>query len=62
MMNNSFSLVDDDIHRYQDKLCVPDIDDLRTKIVAEDMIPNIRYILVPPRFIMTLSESTSGMA
>ena len=46
MMNKSFSLVDDGILRYQDRMCVPDIDDLQTKIIVEDMVPNIRYILV----------------
>ena len=34
-MNESFALGDEGIHRYQDMLCVPDLDDLRTRIVAE---------------------------
>ena len=34
-MNDSFSLGDDDILRYQDMLCELDVDDLRTKIIAE---------------------------
>ena len=34
-MNESFALGDDGILRYQDTLCVPDVDDLRTKIVVE---------------------------
>ena len=34
-MNESFALVDDNILRYQDKLCVPDVDDLRTNINVE---------------------------
>ena len=34
-MNESFVLGGDDILRYQDRLCVPDVDDLRTKIIAE---------------------------
>ena len=34
-MNESFSLGGDGIVRYQDRLCVPDVDDLRTKIVAK---------------------------
>ena len=34
-MNESFSLVDDDILRYQDRLCVEDVDDLRTRIMVE---------------------------
>ena len=33
-MNQSFILGGDGILRYQDMLCVPDVDDLRTKIVA----------------------------
>ena len=34
-MNESFSLGGDGILRYQDRLCVPDVDDLRTRIMAE---------------------------
>ena len=34
-MNESFSLGDDNIHRYQDRLCVQDMDDLRTRIIVE---------------------------
>ena len=34
-MNKSFTLGDDDILRYQDRLCVPDVDDLQTRIIAE---------------------------
>ncbi|XP_069144497.1 uncharacterized protein [Solanum lycopersicum] len=34
-MNESFALGDDGILRYQDGLCIPDVDDLRTRIVAE---------------------------
>ena len=34
-MNESFSLGGDDILRYQDRLCVPYVNDLRTKIVVE---------------------------
>ena len=34
-MNESFALGDDGILRYQDRLYVPDVDDLRTMIVAE---------------------------
>ena len=34
-MNESFTLGGDGIRRYQDRLCVPDVDDLRTRIVAE---------------------------
>ena len=45
-MNKSFSLEGDVTPRYQDRMCVPDIDDLQTKIIVEDMVPNIRYILV----------------
>ena len=34
-MNESFALGGDGILRYKDRLCVPDVDDLRTRIVAE---------------------------
>ena len=34
-MNDFFSLGDDGIHRYQDRLCVPEVDDLRTRIIAD---------------------------
>ena len=43
-MNDSFILGSDGIRRYQDRLCVVDVDDLRTKIVSEHMVPNIRCI------------------
>ena len=34
-MNESFALGGDSIFRYLDRMCVPDVDDLRTKIVSE---------------------------
>ena len=34
-MNESFALGDDDILSYQDRLCVPDVDDLLTRIIEE---------------------------
>ena len=34
-MNESFSLGDDGILKYKDRLCVLDVDDLRTTIIAE---------------------------
>ena len=34
-MNESFTLGGDGILRYQDRLCVPDVDDLRTRISVE---------------------------
>ena len=34
-MNETFSLGDYDILRFQERLCVRDVDDLQTKIVAE---------------------------
>ena len=34
-MNESFALEGDGVHRYQDRLFVPNVDDLQTKIVAE---------------------------
>ena len=34
-INYSFGLGDDSILRYQDRLCVPDMDDLRTRIIEE---------------------------
>ena len=60
-MNESFSLGDDGILKYKDRLCVLDVDDLKTKIIAEThgSTPNIQ---VPPRCIMILNRSISGMA
>ena len=54
-MNKSFALGGDDILRYQDRLCLLDVDDLRP------MIPSIRYILVPQRCIMNSSKFIGGM-
>ena len=34
-MNESFTLGDESILRYQDRLCVPDVDDMRTRIMEE---------------------------
>ena len=34
-MNEYFALGDDNIFTYQDRLCVPDVDDLRTRIIGE---------------------------
>ena len=34
-MNESFTLGGHGILRYHDRFCVPDVDDLRTSIVAE---------------------------
>ena len=34
-MNECFALGDDNILRHQDRLCVPDVDDLRTRIIIE---------------------------
>ena len=34
-MNVSFGLGDDGILRYHDRLCVPDMDDLRTRILTD---------------------------
>ena len=34
-MNESFVLGDDDILRYQERLCVRDVDDFQTKIIVE---------------------------
>ena len=34
-MNESFSLGDDGILRYLDRLCVPDVDYLRSRIIEE---------------------------
>ena len=34
-MNESFALGDDSIHRYKNRLCVQDVYDLRTRIIAE---------------------------
>ena len=61
-MNESFALGDEGIHRYQERLCVPDVDDLRTRIIEWPMVPYIPYIKVPPRCIIILSRSIGGMA
>ena len=34
-MNESFALGDDNILRYHDRLCLPYVDDLRTRIIAQ---------------------------
>ncbi|XP_069144351.1 uncharacterized protein [Solanum lycopersicum] len=44
-MNESFALEGDGILRYQDRLCVPDVDDLRTKVVTE--ADGSRYSIYP---------------
>ena len=44
-MNESFALGGDGILRYQDRLCVPDVDDLRTRIIAE--VHSSRYSIHP---------------
>ncbi|XP_069150528.1 uncharacterized protein [Solanum lycopersicum] len=49
-MNESFALGDDGILRYQNRLCVPDVDDLRTKIVTE--AHGSRYSIHPGRHIV----------
>ena len=37
-MNESFYFGDDGILRYQDRLCVPDVDDLLTQINGEALV------------------------
>ena len=37
-MNKSFALGGDGIHRYQDKLCVPDVNDLWTRLLQRPMV------------------------
>ena len=44
-MNDFFALGGDGILRYQDRLCVPDVDDLWTRIVAE--AHGFRYFVYP---------------
>ena len=44
-MNDSFALGYDGIYRYQVKLCVPDMDDLRNMIIIEAHGP--RYSIHP---------------
>ena len=61
-MNEYFGLGGDNIRRYQDKQCVPKVEDLRIKIVQSPMVPGIRYIQVSPRCIMTVRRSIGGMA
>ena len=59
-INKSFTLGDDGIHMYQDRLCVPDEDHLRTKIIVE--AHGIPYIQVQLKCIMILSRFIGGMA
>ena len=44
-MNETFSLRGDDILRYQDRFCVPDLDALLTTIIVEDH--DSRYSIHP---------------
>ena len=44
-MNDSFALGGDGIRRYQDRLCVPDVDDLKSRNVAE--AHRSRYSIYP---------------
>ena len=44
-MNQYFVFGGDDILRYKERLCVPDVDDLRTKIVAE--AHDSKYLIYP---------------
>ena len=44
-MNEPFALGCYGIHRYNNKLCVPDVDDLRTRVVAEAHVS--RYSIHP---------------
>ena len=43
-MNESFALGGNNIHRFHHRLCVPNVDGSRTKIVAEAHVPSIPYI------------------
>ena len=61
-INESFAFRDDDIIRYQDRLCVPDMDDLVPGLLQRTTIPDIPYIQVSPRCIMILNRFTFGMA
>ena len=44
-MNKSFTLGDDDILRYQNRLVVPDVDDLRSRIIIE--AHGFKYLIHP---------------
>ena len=61
-MNESCALGGDGILMYQDRLCVPDVDDLRTRMWQRPMVPDISYVQVPPKCIMILRRSIGGMA
>ena len=43
-MNESVALRGDDILRYQDRMCVPDVDDLRPGLLQGPMVRDIPYI------------------
>lgn len=57
----AFSQGGDDILRYQGKLCIPDVDNLKRKIFGESH--SSRYFIhrVPPRCIATCGRSIIGM-
>ena len=61
-MNEYFALGGDGILRYQDRLCVPDMDDLVPGLLQRTTIPDIPYIQVPPRCIMILNRSIGGIS
>ena len=61
-INEFFALGDGDLLRYHDRLCVPDVDDLRTRIISEAY--GSRYSIHPCSTMMyhDLKKYIGGMA
>ena len=59
--NKSFSYGKYGVLRYQRRLCVPDVDGLRDKIMMRLMDPHTPSIRGPQRCIMICMPSISGM-
>ena len=59
-LNESFSHGENDVIRYQGRLCVPSVDDLRRKLLKKLMVCDIPFIQVPPICIMIFKKSIGG--
>lgn len=51
-LNESFSRGGDDLLRYKGRLCIPDVDDLRRKLLEEAHGFDILFIRVPTKCIV----------
>ena len=61
-LNESFSFGDGGIHRYQERLCVPDVEIPGQGSFHRHMVPHTPYIQVLPRCIIILDRYIGGMA